>query len=193
MIYSLVTGPASEPVSVSDIKTLARIEHTIHDTLIAELITSCRQWVEGRTDICFVTQQWKAICNGFPLYHDFIELWKHPISAIYSVQYYDYDNTLCTMDADDYYAALDGRPAMVALNQEATWPTEVRYMRSVEINFTAGFGDAGSDCPSELITGLKNMIVYVYENPGTLERFSGDWSKVALDLKFVHPYLVKRI
>jgi len=48
------------------------------------------------------------------------------------------------------------------------WPIH-RNFGSFIIEFTAGYGDAGSDIPAIILQGMKKLIAYLYENRGATQ------------------------
>src|SRR5262245_64852677 len=69
MSLALVTGPATEPISVAEAKAWARVDQQLDDVIIAGLITSVRQQFDGK-DAWFaralLTQTWDFVLDRFP-------------------------------------------------------------------------------------------------------------------------------
>jgi hypothetical protein len=58
--FALATAPAEEPVTLTEAKAHARIEHSAEDTLVTTLIKTARQACEKMTGRAFITQTWTA-------------------------------------------------------------------------------------------------------------------------------------
>lgn len=65
--FALGTAPASEPVSRSEAKAHARIEHDFEDALIDGYITAARKRVEHDTGRALITQTWTATLDRWPV------------------------------------------------------------------------------------------------------------------------------
>lgn len=66
--FALVSGPASEPVTLEELKAHARISHDFEDALLSAYIVSARQAVEAATGrACSVSQTWTLTLDRWPL------------------------------------------------------------------------------------------------------------------------------
>ena len=59
MTLFLVTGPATEPLTLAEAKSWLRVDGTTEDGLIQSLITSARLAVEAATNRLLIAQQWR--------------------------------------------------------------------------------------------------------------------------------------
>lgn len=64
--FELVTAPASEPVTASDLRAWARLDDNGDDAFLSALITSARCWVEFQTGRALLTQTWRALLPAWP-------------------------------------------------------------------------------------------------------------------------------
>jgi hypothetical protein len=183
---ALTTAPASEPVTLAEAKTWARIDGTDDDTTITALITAARQAAEQHLRRSLITQTWKitldlscsrlndlpegnydlpisALYGGLP---QSIPLPKGPVSSITSVVTYDLDNTASTFSAANY--RLDSSGERLILNYGALWPSSIRAQAGCEVTYVAGYGAAAS-VPQPIKQGIMIHIASLYEQRGNCE------------------------
>lgn len=85
-----------------------------------------------------------------------------PLQSIESVQYYDFEGTLQTVDASAYHVSL-GTPGRIQPAYSKVWPISRPTIDSVRINFTSGYGDA-TQTPENVKVAIKMMAAHWYEN-----------------------------
>jgi hypothetical protein len=207
--YELLTAPASEPVTVDEVKAHARIETTADDTLLGYYITGARQLVESITGKALITQTWVLTLDNWPA--DKCDEWwdgvreapisitqraqvtirKAPFLAISSVVTRDEDDTETTWASTNYY--VDKRHGFGRLNlrQGQTWPAIVsRSFGAIKITFTAGYGTSASDVPMGLRQAIKDLVAHWYENR---EALGDSMSEVPMKTaSLINQYLVAR-
>src|SRR5210317_493379 len=66
----LVTGPASEPITLESVKDELRIDDTSDDRYLEDLISEARQFIEYRTGLTFLPQTWRLSLDNWPNAHD---------------------------------------------------------------------------------------------------------------------------
>jgi uncharacterized phiE125 gp8 family phage protein len=158
MNYFLKTAATDLAVSVADMKTHLRVTHSDHDDLIESYILAGTDKIEGGANICLKAQTWNAYFSWAEV-SDVMLLWKHPISSITSVKYYDTDNALQTVDSGDYITFITGRPSSVTFTDGA----ESTYERAdaMDIEFVGQY----SSIPDDIILAIKLYVARVYANP----------------------------
>ena len=84
MSLSLAVGPATEPVTLVELKAQMKLDHTADDTRLAEMvIPTARQLAEAHTGRAFITQTWVLTLRGFGM--EPIVIPKPPLVSITSV------------------------------------------------------------------------------------------------------------
>lgn len=147
----LYTAPASEPLTVAEVKARLRITISDEDTDLAALLAQARELCEAECHRAFITQTWTLTLDDFPRGYlngaahytrPEIRLPLAPLVSVTHVKYYDPDGVLRTMDAADYWVAAGGDPGRI-VPALAYWPA-VQYRRpgAVEVRFVCGYGDA---------------------------------------------------
>lgn len=183
----LHTGPAEEPITLSEAKTHLRITTSDDDTYITNLITSSRQAIENYCEISMVTQtlemlfndfgktcsNWKNGIQDYPRLnseYNSIYIPKPPLQSVSSIKVFADDDTSITVDSDIYHVFTYGpvitpTKGRIALKHGQTWPYVGRSVEGVRIKFIAGYGGA-SDVPEQLKQCIKEELAYRYENRG---------------------------
>jgi hypothetical protein len=178
--YTLVTAPATEPVSLADVKTFLRIDGTNDDAILTMLIASARRSAEEYTKRAFITQTWKLVMDRFAEvdidppagYYNAptpflvngtqsIQLSRQPIQSITSVKTTNTGNAQTTVNTNVY--TLDIATGRILLNEGYSWPSDLRARSSVEITFVAGYG-ATAAVPDPLKQGIMQHVAASYTN-----------------------------
>ena len=161
----LVAAPATEPLTLAELKSHLRVDLVDDDTLITGIGIVAREVVEDLTGLRLITQTWKLILDRFPL-RRWIEIPLGPSSAISSVKYRDTDGTQFTQTAGEYIADTDSIKARVVLKDDFDWPDpdlDLQVVNAVEIEFIVGYGAAAA-VPERLKTAIKLIVGHYYEN-----------------------------
>lgn len=150
----LLVGPAVEPVSLAEAKAHLRLDADDEDNLIGALIVAARVSVE--TDIRRVTieQSWRAFVETWP--DAGIELPVQPALSVDAVRAVDAESATTLLDAEDTnFDIADGSLQLVNPASGAV---------SYEVDFTAGYGAAGSDVPQPLRQAILLLVAHWYEH-----------------------------
>lgn len=166
MNISRTTEPAAEPISLAEAKAHLRvIDFTDDDAYITSLIAVARRAVEdftGRTLIDTVfTQSTRNWCR-------YVSLWRGNARAIDSIVYDPAGGgAAVTVDSTLYgiHPYGDGL-AQVAFYDEFTEPDLIDrpLIDRIRIQFTAGYGAAGTAVPQPLLQAIYYLIQHFYDN-----------------------------
>lgn len=148
MGLTLLTAPAEEPLTLADAKAHLRVDVTDDDALITALITAAREQAEHRTGRALVTQQWQITLHGWPC-HTVIQLPKPPLASVEEVSYLDSDGARQVIPDTDYQVITDTLLGQVLPAYGLSWPSYRDQPGSVQVNYTAGYGDA-ADVPQSI-------------------------------------------
>lgn len=161
----LETPPSAEPVTLSEAKLYSRITGSREDDLITAFIKSARQKAEDYCNSSFITQTWILSMDNSPSSSQ-LELPRGPLQSISSVKYYDSDYAEQTLSSDEYYAIINGfrNNGRLQLKSGYSWPTSLREADNFKVEYVVGYGDAASDVPEAIKTGIKAIISDLYEN-----------------------------
>lgn len=172
MILTRVVDAESEAVSLIDLKQHLRIDEAEDHDVLNLLITAVRHAVEEHIERSIITTQWKVELDGFPALgydrlgtgvvatNDILTLPMQPIQSIQSIQYYDSADVQQTLSAPSYQFDVTGRVKPVS---GTLWPTTYPRINAVEVNYTAGYTDAGQ-IPENLRLALKLLIGHYEQN-----------------------------
>ncbi len=166
MAFVLKTSPTSEPVSLAEAKNFLRIIDSDDDALINSLIIAVRQKAETWMRRALITQTWTLWLDASP---DGLNL-SIPLSPLQSVTYiksYNLVNVASTFDVIKYFVDTASTPGRVALNDGQTWPTALRRINAMEVEFVAGFGPA-SNVPETIKQGILQWIKLLFANKSKL-------------------------
>lgn len=167
MVLRLVTDAAVEPVSTDDAKTHLKVSGSSEDSYIASLVKTARKSVERYLNRALITQTWKAYYDEW---EDVMSLGKAPVQSVTHVKYYDYTASLTTLLASAYYYGdTISEPGKVVRRYDAVYPeTETNRPNAIEIQFVAGYGDASTDVPEDIIHAVKLLVTDLYDNRGEI-------------------------
>ena len=157
--YSIYEQPSIEPIEISEVKCVLKIDSMDEDFILSSFISVARQLIERYTGLSLITQKWKLVMDNLSETY----LCHYPTSVIDSIKTYDYDNTATTWANTNY--RLDTDRNKIYFNEDYVFPTEIRENAGVEIIYTAGFGTS-EDIPAPIRQALLIMISALYECRG---------------------------
>jgi uncharacterized phiE125 gp8 family phage protein len=162
MANKIVTQPATEPVTLAEVKEYLRLDGNDHDNVLNSLISSARQWCEMYQNRAYITQTWETWLDKweFP-----IRLARPPLIAVSYIKYYDSTNTELTWPVTEYQVDGVTDPARVNLAYNITAPNDVlRPMNAIVVRYTTGYG-AAADVPAVVKLAIKMIVAFRFENP----------------------------
>lgn len=134
----LYTAPASEPITVDDVKEHLGIDFADNDALINSYILLAREYCESVQNRAYITQTRELWLDDWPSVN-YIRIPKPPLSSVTSVKYYDTDDTEYTMDTGDYFVDTKSEPGRVCLNYSEIWPTTtLRPTNAIVVRYICG-------------------------------------------------------
>jgi len=156
-----VTAPSAEPVTTAEVKAFLRVDGSDEDTLIAALAVAARDAVEADTGRSLITTTWDYTLDRWPTARR-VAVPRVPLVSVTSITTYDVDNAATTFGAADYRA--DTAHGVIALDDGASWPTDLRAVAGIVIRYVAGYGAAGSDVPQGLRMAILRRAAYDFEH-----------------------------
>lgn len=152
-------APAAEPVTLSEAKRTLRLDHDSEDELIAGLIRAAREEVEASCGLALIDQDWRLCLDRLPRTGRVL-LRRHPVRTVTSVTVYGADGEASLVDPGTYRLDAASRPArlhfLAALSPGVA-------MNGIEIDFSAGFGEAGTDVPDLLKRAMLVLVAHWFE------------------------------
>lgn len=164
MTLILVDPPAAEPVSLAQAKAHLRVTHDSEDTLIAGLIAAARQEVERGAGLALLTQGWRLVLDGWPA-DGVLPLMRYPVQSVASVTVYDEAGEPAVLPASAYAVDALSRPGRVRMLASVPVGSP---LNGIEVDYSAGFGAAGSDVPEALKRAILLLVAYWFEFRGAV-------------------------
>lgn len=164
MGYTLVTPAATEPITLDEQKEFMRVLSDHEDGTIESLVAGARGICENECRRSFITQTWTADFCSFPRRRGPLRLGKGPIQSVTSVQYYDDANDLVTLDALLYDVQLSTQLGRIVPAVDEVWPDYEAQPDAVLVTFDAGYGDDGTDVPSDIRLAIQLTAAWMFLN-----------------------------
>lgn len=149
--------PSVEPVTLVEAKKNLRLDHESEDELIEGLIRAAREEVEASCGVALIEQDWRLSLDRLPLLGRVL-LRRHPVREVKSVTVFGHDGEGSLVDPGTYRLDASGRPARLHF-----LTTPPHAINGVEIDFSAGFGESGTDVPDLLKRAILVLVAHWYE------------------------------
>jgi uncharacterized phiE125 gp8 family phage protein len=187
--HALVTGPAQEPVSVSELCAHLELDASAarNQSDAADLIADARTLVEEYTGLALINQSWRLTLDNWPagreawwdgvrqmaaqeLYtmaQSSLSLPRYPLVSITSCTVYDEaSNAAAVTVASVFDVDAYSKPGRLTLRRGAVWPVALRASNAIEIVYLAGHGEQASSVPGPLKRAVKNLAAYMHAKRG---------------------------
>ena len=161
------SAPSAEPILLADAKLFMKLgADTTDDTLISNLIITARKLVEEYLNRSLITQKLAAYFNR---YAGVVYLPHAPVSTITAVTTISQDNTETVLIVDDDYfvKGIDDKYIEFVGNTVLPAGHSVRDTNidfSLKVEYTAGYGTAGTDVPEPILEAIRRTVLYYYDN-----------------------------
>lgn len=170
-MYELITPPAVEPFSLTDLKTALRVDHSNEDDLLMRLGITARAFIERRLGHAIALQTWRLTYSGQP--SGPLTLRPGQVSSVTDVAL-RYGQSAYASTTD--FSFCESRPATVTIN--APGASDDGILTGVQVIFAAGRSDV-STTPPELIEAILSLAAHYYENREAV----GEGRYIAMPLK----------
>lgn len=155
------TEPEAEPLLMADVKTYLKLDTDADDDLITSLIGAARRHVENYLNQKLITQTLKEVLDNWPAFPYQLEL--GPFQSVSSITYVEEDQNSGTWADSNYY--FDADTGRLALTEDGDTPDDdLRDIAGVVIHYVAGYGDAGTSVPDNILNAMKLLIAHWYRN-----------------------------
>jgi uncharacterized phiE125 gp8 family phage protein len=156
------TPPTGEPVSLAEAKEWLHVTDTYEDGTIYALVQAAYQKVEDDTGLALMTQTWTYSVDKRPADNVFV-LPVGPVASVTSVTSYSEQDAPTVISAAVYRTDTRSLPARIVLNENQSWPTNVRRHNAYQIVFVAGYGGAES-VPQPLLLAIRMLLHHWHAN-----------------------------
>jgi uncharacterized phiE125 gp8 family phage protein len=161
MTSYLLSGPASEPVTLDEARAYLRLDATDDDALVTTLIAAARLHIESVTGRALLSQTWRVVRDDWPV-SAAIRLPVSPLRSVAAVTGYDAEGTAHNLDPDAIQ--LDVAGGQLFLPAGYGDGMLLRDRQGIEIDYVAGYGDDAADVPEVLCQALLQPVAYWFEN-----------------------------
>lgn len=158
--WKVTTAPATEPVSTADAKTYLNVSHSLHDTLIANIVSAARIQYEHYTGTAVITQTITQVWDCTP--YDEFELSVAPVTTA-TVYYKDTNGDYQTWASTNYTLDTISPLARVVRKTTVGWPTTGDYPNRWKVEYAAGYANAAA-VPEDIVTSILLLVGFLYEN-----------------------------
>lgn len=158
MGVTVVTPPATEPVTLQEAKDHLRLDTDAHDAMLQVQIQAAREHVEMFTRRQLVTATYLLT---LPAFASVIALPYPPLQAVTQVQYRDAQGVLQVLPEADYSVDTSSEPGRLYVT---TIPATGTALDAVQITFDAGYGVSGTDVPARARQAILLLVGDFYEH-----------------------------
>lgn len=164
MAVSLITAPASRPITLDEVKTHLRIETGDDDVYLESLIETAIAHLQNVSGLKLITQIWRQYLDKLPE-HKTICLAVFPVRSISSVRYFDSEGVETSISNTQLELDRFSNPARLEIS---TSLFSAQSSNGIEIDIEAGFGDTATQVPDSLKRALLILIAHNYEFRGAV-------------------------
>lgn len=159
-----ITHPASEPVTLEEVKSDLRVDHDEDDVLITSLISGAREQCEHILGRSIMEQTWEKVMSCFP--HE-IQLYYPEIIEVTSIKYIDASTANeTTLATDQYHVDIDSEPGLIRSAPGCNWPSALNLSNAIRVEYKAGY-ESLEKVPASLKNWIKLAVRYMYDNCGS--------------------------
>lgn len=179
MAVTIITPPAVEPVSLTEMKAHLNIIDSNDDDLISGAIVAARQVVEAHLGQSLVATEFDLFLDRFPAVATLasrrnsfgftdpaanFQLPGSPVLSVESVNYLDPVSAAeVVLDPTLYTVDVASNPARIAPGP-AGWPVTASTINAVRVRYVAGYGADAAGVPDALKHAVKLTAASFYEN-----------------------------
>ncbi|MPZ36767.1 MAG: hypothetical protein GEU95_01675 [Rhizobiales bacterium] len=168
MAITIVTPPASLPVTVAEAKTFGHIVDDDEDELIENLIAAARDHVEQATGRIMVATEFLLSLDCFP--RNEVRLPRSPLIEVASVTYDDTDGIERTLSPTLYTVDTSSEPGWIVPTPTTRWPATYDGINAVRIQFISGYvaddnspPDLAAHVPARAKIAVKSLVAHWYD------------------------------
>lgn len=160
------TPPAVTPVTLEEAQRQARGVFIGQDDPEAGLWSDI--WIPAATARAESFQSRAYITTEYRLTIDWcwpeaICLPRAPVQSVDAVTYVDEDGATQTLDPAEYQFDLNAEPVYIRPAWNKSWPNTRSQLATVQVVFTAGYGDEPADVPAKFRAAVLLMAASLYE------------------------------
>ncbi len=168
MSLALITPPALEPVTITELKMRLKLGHDDHDAILPGLIAAAREQVEREAGLACLTQSWEETRDSWAgggrlrAFATQFRLLKPPLQAVISVTTRRADGEGQIWDPADYRVDTQSWPGRIHLSAGAVFPEPGLVGGGLSLRFVCGYGDEPEAVPASLRQAILLAAMHLY-------------------------------
>lgn len=169
MSLTVTSAPSVEPISTAEAKEYLRIDtsDTSQDNILAIEIKAVRQRFEEYLQRTLITTTLSYEMNAHDMRNP-IEIPRPPVQSITSLTTYDEasGSETSTVVANTKYQLVN---KAILVERNEGWDVNRRY-RAGTLVYVAGYGDASTDVPQDIVMAMLELLALRWERRGDEDR-----------------------
>jgi len=159
----MIEGPATEPVSLADMKTYLRVVDEADDDLIASLIEASRTAVETATGRLLIRQTWRIVLDAWPECR-ILRVPLAPFAWLAAARVADATGTMVDVPPGSFVVDSLSEPGRIAAGPKV--PVPGIATAGIELDVVVGYGIAPEAVPMPLRQAVRQLAAGFYERRG---------------------------
>ena len=183
----VVTPPAIEPVTLTEMKEDLRVDVTDDDNLIGFMITAARESVEAFLGRTIINTTRDLFLDRFPGRSGTILVPFPRLQSVTTVKFVDTAGVLTTVPSADFLVDTSSEPGRITPSPDSLiWEETEAQIRAVEVRYVAGYGSATTDVPEAVRLAIMLMTADLYEHRETQSEVRLFENKTVRSLLYTH-------
>jgi uncharacterized phiE125 gp8 family phage protein len=164
MNVTTLVAPSAEPLGLAEAKDYLRIAFDGEDELVTGLISGARSRIEETARVALITRTLRVTLDRWPartVETRVLRLPVRPADGLISVKVFDAEGA--PESVTGRFTLSPGRSSRLIWTSGAfPWPRA--RANAIEVEYTAGFGEAAEDVPEALSLALKRLVAHAYHS-----------------------------
>jgi uncharacterized phiE125 gp8 family phage protein len=183
----VVTPPATEPLTLAEVKRHLNVLHSTEDAMISGFALAARRHVEETCSIALINQTQRVYLSAWPR-DGKIPLYRPPLVSVTVVKYLDADEVEQTLAADQYHVIKNRIDPHIQRRNAATWPVLADHPQAVWVDYVCGYGADSTAVPQDIRNAILMLTEHFYFNRGETSESNLVRNPVAADA-LLGPYM----
>lgn len=156
------TAPAAEPLTLDEVKAFVKVDGSAEDSYLEGLLTAARLAMEGHLGRSLITQTLVLRLDSWP--ETVLTLPRPPLASIVQVRTLDESGAATVYASSNYYSITGDRSQLIIINGKVPPVNTERLYGGYEVEYTAGYGAAGTSVPQPILQAVLQWVAAVYES-----------------------------